>query len=155
MQPKIVAQTRATILPLYRYFGLRDWLVEPHIEETQTLLESARETVVASDGFQLVVHCEQSEESVQVICQFWRQRPPEVDGQAQGVREIILSSPSGEIFIDQPTMLAVDLTPHHKFEPGLIGVRVMWRGRRGQGLSRATGPLQHSGETYNLQLWQQ
>ncbi|TDC66074.1 hypothetical protein E1258_03645 [Micromonospora sp. KC207] len=152
-QPKIIAQASADIMPLYQHFGFRDWLEEPSIEETAALLATARDVVAACDGRQMIVSCGQSESLVRVICQFWDQRPPLSNELWQGVQDFRLACPSGEVFIDQPTMLAVDLSRYHKLEPGVVNVRMMWRGRRDPRESVAPNQLGSVTEIYNLQLW--
>lgn len=152
-QAEIIAQTDADIMPLYQYFGLRDWLEEPSLDDTSALVAFARNGVAACDGQQLIVSCGQSESPVRVTCQFWSRRPlPEESW--RGYQEFHLACPSGEVFIDQPTMLAVDLSRCYKLKSGMVNVRVMWRGRRVLDRFDETSHAQDVGEIYNLQLWQ-
>ncbi len=129
------------ILP-YRYFAVCDWISEPGVAETNALLALARSDIAASDGRQIIV-CPASESAVTVHFEHLGDAPVGGDDAWDGDVDLRVECPSGTIYIDQPSALAIDLEDALAAGAGTYAARVAWRGREaGDG---------H--EEYLVQMW--
>ncbi len=136
------------VLPLYGHFGLCDWLVEPHFEQTNELCCVAERDIVASDDEHVVVSTA-TDTFVAVTFETWDSDPgpPSPAGGWQGHRTVPLQCPSAEIYIDQPTASAIDLRDVPLGGPGAYDVRIAWRDRPHR------DDLPDRGEEYLVQMW--
>ncbi|MEV7228657.1 MULTISPECIES: hypothetical protein [Polymorphospora] len=156
-----IQQVRHEILPLYQHFSLRDWLQEPELSAAHALFRHARESIVATDTSQLLVYCAQAEVVVEVEFQVWDSDPAEngpVRADWDGGQTFLLECPSGEVFIDQPTMPAIELGALGA-GPGWYQGRVSWRDRNpypSQPHESTLTAVPASGsnrERYQIQIW--
>jgi hypothetical protein len=115
------------ILP-YRYFAVCDWITEPAIAETNALLALARSDVAASDGRQIIV-CPTSESAVTVHFEHLGEAPAGGDDGWDSHVDLRVECPSGTVYIDQPSALAIDLEDALAAGAGTYAARVAWRGR--------------------------
>lgn len=148
MTPSNLSRRHLQVLPLYRYFSLCDWLVEPGVDQTNDLLRLADNDVVASDEQHVVVRVP-TDNRVAVRFETWAGDPGEparADGWAEH-REVTLHCPSAEIYLDQPTAVAIDLRDALPAGPGTYSVRVAWQ-RALPGNETSPG-----GEQYLVQTW--
>jgi hypothetical protein len=129
------------ILP-YRYFAVCDWITESGIADTNALLALARRHVVASDGRQIII-CPTSDTAVTVHFEHLGDAPAGDDDVWDGTVDLPVESPSGRIYIDQPTAQVIDLKDALAAGAGTYAARIAWRGREaGDG---------H--EEYLIQMW--
>jgi hypothetical protein len=142
------------VLPMYHYFAICDWLVEPSISETNELAAVAHDDIAASDGRQLIV-CPGSHTFVTVHVECLLSAPAEDvkgAGRWQDAVTLHLECPSGRIYLDQPTALAIDLENALATGAGTYAVRVAWRGRQA-----STGHYDDAGrddeEEFLIQIW--
>ncbi len=136
------------VLPLYHYFGLCDWLVEPHFEQTNELLGAAERGIVASDDEHVLISTA-TDDFVAVTFETWDSDPgpPSPAEGWQGHRTVALRCPSAEVYINQPTVQAIDLRDEAPAGPGAYDVRIAWRNR-----VRSDDPPD-DGEHYLVQMW--
>jgi hypothetical protein len=140
---------------MYHYFAICDWLVEPSVSSTNELLARTRSEIAASDGRQVVV-CPVAHTFVTVHFESTVSPPPGDDSPEHRWPcsvDLRLECPSGKIYIDQPTALAIDLGDALVAGAGTYAVRIAWRGRR-------TGPQTDDDEApddraeeYRIQMW--
>ena len=135
-------RTSYRVVLLYRYFAVCDWLTEPSIAEANALLALARRDVAASDGRQIIV-CPASDSAVTVHFEHLGDAPASGDDTWDGGVDLRVECPSGKIYINQPTVLAIDLEDALAAGAGTYAARIAWRGREAS----------DGHEEYLVQMW--